>query len=85
MGKKGRLPEDQRNRICLDCAKMRHDIYEYERGRCEEDGHIIDYVNNHCWCRNFKFPDWRKARIENRDGYDSTTEVPVFDPTGGFI
>jgi len=65
--------DDQRNRICLDCAKMQHDKFDYYRGRCAEDGHRIDQVNNHSWCRNFCLPDWRKPHIENRDGYESVS------------
>jgi len=72
MGKKN---DEQRNRICLDCAKMLHSTYDYERGKCVEDGHEIDCVNNHGWCRHFSAPDWRKPHIENSEGYDSVNSI----------
>jgi len=43
----------ERVRICLDCNKMMHDRNEWECGRCLYDGHKIDHINNHDWCKHW--------------------------------
>ena len=58
-----RINDGDRKRICLDCTKMVHDPCRTGCGKCAEDGHKIDNVNNHGWCKHYSAPSWRRPYI----------------------
>lgn len=61
------MDDENRRRICLDCSKMMHDPCDYAVGRCAEDGHKIDNINNHSWCKHYSAPYWWKPYIYEDD------------------
>ena len=74
----GKLRDNDRNRICLDCENMKHDRFEYETGKCKIDGHPIDHVNNHRWCPMYSAAEWRKqteAEYRAAVGYSEPTAM----------
>ena len=65
--------KETRLRICLDCAMMQHFRYDWECGRCEYDGHLIDHIKNHDSCDRWirAFYDDALDEDEDSESFDS--------------
>lgn len=48
-------PDRRSYRVCLNCGNMKHSRDDYYVGKCLYDGHSVDNIRNHDWCRHWKY------------------------------
>lgn len=65
----------QKIRYCLNCNKMLHSEDDWYTGECLCDGHRIDNIRNHDWCKHWGAPS--DCAIDYDYNRDNSSDVDI--------